>query len=82
MHITLYKSALCPRCHFARKYLLEIAACDPEIEVNEVDILTAPRLSWSAGIRLIPALRIDNHILSAMFMSRTNIADFIAGHKN
>ncbi len=82
MHITLYKSILCPRCHFARKYLLEITADDPEIEVKEVDIMTAPRQSWNAGIRLIPALRINDHILSAMFMSKTTIADFIASHKH
>lgn len=82
MHITLYKSILCPRCHLARKYLFEIAACDPAIKVDEVDILTAPRQSWNDGIRLIPALRIDDHILSAMFMSKTTIADFIARHKN
>lgn len=82
MHITLYKSRLCPRCHLARKYLFEIAARDPAIEIDEVDILTAPRQSWNDGIRLIPALRIDDHILSAMFMSRATIADFIARHKN
>lgn len=82
MHITLYKSILCPRCHLARKYLLDIAACDPAIEVDEVDILTAPRQSWNAGIRLIPALKINDHILSAMFVNKTAIADFIARHKN
>jgi hypothetical protein len=82
MHITLYKSILCPRCHLARKHLFEIAAGDPALEVDEIDILTAPRHSWNAGIRMIPALRINDHILSAMFLSKTAIADFIARHKN
>lgn len=82
MHITLYKSMLCPRCHLAGKYLLEITSHNPEIQVEEVDILAAPRRSWNDGIRMIPALKIDNHILSALFMSRTNIADFIARNKH
>jgi hypothetical protein len=46
--------------------------------VIEVDILTAPRQSWNDGIRMIPALKIDERVLSALFMSKTNIADFIA----
>jgi hypothetical protein len=73
---------LCPRCHLAGKYLLEITSHNPEIQVEEVDILAAPRRSWNDGIRMIPALKIDNHILSALFMSRTNIADFIARNKH
>jgi predicted DsbA family dithiol-disulfide isomerase len=78
MLITLYKSAFCPRCYLARKYLHEIIASKPEIQVIEVDILTAPRQSWNDGIRMIPALKIDERVLSALFMSKTNIADFIA----
>ncbi len=80
MLITLYKSTLCPRCHLAGKYLREIAAVDPEIQIKEVDVLTAPRRSWHAGIRMIPALKIDNHIMSGFLMSRTSIAAFIAEH--
>ncbi|GAB6191474.1 hypothetical protein JCM39068_12230 [Desulfocastanea catecholica] len=81
MLITLYKSTLCPRCHLAGKYLREISAADPEIQVQEIDVLSAPQQSWKAGIRMIPALKIDSHILSALFLSRSTIAQFIAGHK-
>jgi glutaredoxin len=81
MFITLYKSTLCPRCRLAGKYLRDISAADPEIQVEEVDIFSAPWQSWNAGIRMIPALKIDSHILSALFLSRSTIADFIAGHK-
>jgi hypothetical protein len=82
MLITLYKSILCPRCRLAGKYLLEIASLDPEIQVQAVDVLTAPRQSWNDGIRMIPALKIDNHIMSALFMSKTDIAAFINEHKH
>jgi glutaredoxin len=82
MHITLYKSMFCPRCHLAGKYLLEITSNDPEIHVEEVDVLAAPRRTWNDGIRMIPTLKIDDHILSALFMSRANIADFITRNKH
>jgi hypothetical protein len=82
MLITLYKSTLCPRCHLAGKYLREICASDAHIHIQEIDILAAPRQSWNDGIRMIPALKIDNNILTALFLSRSAIADFIAGHKN
>jgi glutaredoxin len=80
MLITFYKSAFCPRCYFARKYLHEITASNPEIQVIEVDVLTAPQLSWRNGIRMIPALKINERILSALFISRKDIAAFIAGN--
>jgi hypothetical protein len=31
---------------------------------------------------MIPALKIDDHIFSALLMSKTHMADFIARHKN
>jgi len=82
MHVTLYKSAFCPRCHLTRKYLLEIISADCEIRLQEIDVMTAPRQSWNDGIRLIPALKIDNHILSALYLGKSAIAEFIAGYRN
>jgi len=82
MYITLYRSTLCPRCRLARKYLLDLTSQDPEIEIREVDVLTAPRQSWREGIRMIPALKIDDQIMSALFMSKTDIAAFISRHRN
>ena len=82
MRITLYKSMFCPRCHLARKYVRELISHEHGIEVEEIDVLVAPLQSWSDGIRMIPALKIDDHILSALFMSRINIADFIAKNKH
>jgi len=66
----------------ARKYLLDLTSQDPEIEIREVDVLTAPRQSWREGIRMIPALKIDDQIMSALFMSKTDIAAFISRHRN
>jgi glutaredoxin len=80
MLITFYKSAFCPRCYLARKYLHELAASNPEIQVIEVDVLSAPQQSWRNGIRMIPALKINERVLSAIFISKKDIAAFIAGN--
>ncbi len=80
MHISLYKSSLCPRCYFTQKYLLEITAQHPEMIVEIIDVLAAPQKSWEDGIRMIPAIKIDDHILSALFIGRTDITDFINWH--
>lgn len=80
MLITLYKSALCPRCHATRKHILELTAEDPEIQLTEIDILTAPIKSWNDGIRMIPAVKIENNIFSALFLNRNALAEFITSH--
>jgi hypothetical protein len=81
MRINLYKSSFCPRCYLTKKYLLEITAQHPEMSVEIIDVAAAPRRSWNDGIRMIPALKIDDHILSALFISRTDITNFINRHK-
>ncbi|TKB28085.1 hypothetical protein FCL47_00925 [Desulfopila sp. IMCC35006] len=81
MHICLYKSSFCPRCYVTKKYLLEITAQHPDIDVEIIDVATEPRRSWNEGVRMIPALKIDGDILSALFISRTDITDFINKHK-
>ena len=80
MHIRFYKSALCPRCYFSQKYLLEIAEEHPDLRVEIIDVASAPRRSWSDGIRMIPALKIDEDVLSGLLLGRAEIADFISRH--
>lgn len=82
MLITIYRSTLCPRCSLARKYLHEISSKQPEIQVKDVDVLRTPVRTWQDGIRMIPALKIDNHILSGIFLSRDKISNFIANPKS
>lgn len=82
MQISLYKSSLCPRCFLAKKYLLEITAPHPDIQLKIIDVVSAPRQSWNEGIRMIPALKIDEHILSGLVLGKADIADFIKRHKD
>lgn len=77
MHIILYKSFSCPRCHMARKHLKEITKMDDSITISEIEILHHPLQTWQEGIRMIPALKIENKLLSGLYLGRKMIEDFI-----
>jgi len=81
MQIIFYRSNLCPRCFFAKKYLLEIVEVDPHIQIEEVDILGSPQRCLQDGIRMVPALTIDGDKLSGVFLSKEKIRTFIDSHK-
>ena len=80
--ITFYRSNLCPRCHIAGRHLRELAAADPSLEIEEVDILLSPRRTWRDGIRMIPAMRIGNRTISGVFLGKDAIAGFIARNRS
>ena len=75
--ITLYRSAICPRCHMARKHLIGLQKQYGEFFIEEVDIMVNPLRTWQDGIRMIPALKIDDKILSGLYLGREAIEKFI-----
>jgi hypothetical protein len=77
MKIILYRSALCPRCHFARKALIEIATSIENIELEEIDVFSNPLRAWSDGIRVFPALKIGDRVLGHIFLTREKMEKFI-----
>jgi len=81
MQIVFYRSNLCPRCFLARKYLFEITATDPHVQIEEVDILGSPQRCLQDGIRMVPALVINRDKLSGVFLSKKKIKGFVDSHK-
>jgi len=77
MKITFYRSHLCPRCLFTHMVLMEIIHDNKTIEIEEINVLAHPLKTWSSGIRIFPALKIDNRILSGVLLSRRKIEQFI-----
>jgi len=65
----------------AKKYLAEIAENDPEIQIEEVDIIGSPRRCLQDGIRMVPALMIGEDKLSGIFLNKKAIKTFIDRHK-
>lgn len=61
----------------AGRYLREIAAENPSIVIDEVEILRHPLKICKEGIRCIPALRIGDSTLSGLYLNREQIRKFI-----
>jgi hypothetical protein len=62
----------------ARKHLYETIRQQPGITVNEIDILSSPRATWKAGIRMIPAIQIEGEVLSSLYLNRKAITRFVS----
>jgi glutaredoxin len=77
MKVIFYGSSFCPRCHITRKALLEIISGNKGIELEEIDVFSHPLRTWSDGIRIFPALKINERILSGVFLGRQKIQAFI-----
>ncbi len=80
--ITLYRSALCPRCYMARKHLLDLQKEYGGFSIDEVDIMVNPLTTWRDGIRMIPAIRINDSTLSGLYLDREAIEQFITEEKD
>jgi hypothetical protein len=78
MRIIFYKSKLCPRCYVAGKHLLALCSTIPDLQVEEVEILTSPLRAWQDGIRMVPALKVGDAVLSGMYLSQESITNFVA----
>jgi hypothetical protein len=81
MLITFYRSALCPRCALVRKYLVESLGDQYNKKVLEIDVLIHPLQTWKEKIRMIPALKCGDDILSGLMLSRESIASFLTRNR-
>ena len=51
----------------------------PDIEVERIDILNHPLQTWKDGIRMIPALKDGDRILSGILPGKEDIRRFFEG---
>ena len=54
----------------------------PNLDIVTIEVTNHPIETLQAGIRMFPALKIDNAILSGFFLSQTKMQDFIATQIN
>jgi len=80
MTLTLYRTALCPRCKKAQRILQHLLPHYPNFDLNIVEIATQPIKSFRAGVRMIPALRCEEEILSGIILDEKRIGDFLQRH--
>ena len=61
----------------ADRALTRILKDYPDVIVEKVDIMTNPGRAWKDGIRMIPALKAGNEILSGVLLSEEEIRRFV-----
>ena len=50
---------------------------NPNLEITKIDIVTNPLLTWKNGIRMFPALKYGDKVLSGFLLSGEEIRKFI-----
>lgn len=56
MKITYYKSLICPRCIPTNRLLARVRREHPEIEIEEIEVLTHVGRTLRDGVMMIPTL--------------------------
>ena len=77
MKIEFYHTILCPRCLLAKRALGRLLPYFPGITVETIEITASPERAWSAGIRMVPALKLNNATLTGFTLNETRIRNFI-----
>ncbi len=50
----------------------------PGLQVEKIDVLVHPRRTLAAGVRMIPALKAGNRMLSGLFLTSAEIRKFLS----
>ena len=56
MKIIYYKSLVCPRCLFTNRLLARVRREHPEIEIEEIEVLTNLPRALRDGVLMLPTL--------------------------
>ena len=54
----------------------------PEIELESIEVTTDFKRTWNDGIKIFPALKIENEILSGLILTPRRIRKFVQSHLN
>ncbi len=60
MKITYYKSLLCPRCIPTNRLVARLRQDHPEIEIEEIEVLTNLPRAMHDGVAMLPTLIAGN----------------------
>ncbi len=57
--------------------LTKLQTEDPDLKIDRIDVVTNPLKAWHAGVRMFPALKAGDKILSGVLLSEKEIRKFI-----
>lgn len=52
----------------------------PDLDIERVDIVTNPKRAWNDGVRMIPALKAGDNILTGLLLSSERVREFVEQH--
>lgn len=82
MKIQIFRTALCPRCLMASRALKKIAASNPDLEIETIEVATNLTRTRQAGIKALPTIVMADKTLSSLILSEKTIRRFIEEHLN
>ena len=82
MRIEFYHTLLCPRCLLAKRALDRLLPRFPGLTLEAIEVAAHPAVAWQAGIRMVPALKINGAILSGLTLSEERMEKFIGSALN
>jgi hypothetical protein len=77
MTFTFYHSPFCPRCARAEKHLQNLLGKPLPDTVVFIDVMKPPLKTWQDGIRMIPALKAGEDMISGITLSPERIKTFL-----
>lgn len=80
VEVEFYKSSLCPRCRMTAKVVERLQSCFPNMSLSVIEVTRQPLLCWQKGIRMIPAIRVKEEILSGLMLGEERIRPFLEKH--
>ncbi|MDH5297392.1 MAG: hypothetical protein OEV91_00040 [Desulfobulbaceae bacterium] len=80
MKIQFYRSIICPRCLLVSRTLGRLQTLFPDLEVETIEITTTPLRAWQDNIRMVPALKSGDAILSGIILTQERVREFIEEH--
>lgn len=61
----------------AKKRLYKLVGQNSNVEIEEIDILSSREIAKKDGISMIPAIKIGDNKLSALFLGQEKIEKFL-----
>jgi len=77
MKVQLYRTALCPRCLLAARALKRIAATNPGLEIELIEVTTNLARTRQAGVKALPTIVIGDKTLTGLILSEEKIRRFV-----
>jgi hypothetical protein len=81
MPFTFYHSPFCPRCARAEKHLQNLLGKPLPDTIVFIDVVKHPIQTWQDGIRMIPAIKAGEDVISGITLSTNRIKTFLDRHE-